>query len=114
MTRIAGILALLLIIAAAVGLYRFKAQAANNAAQIEQLHAEIEAERERISMLRAEWTYLNQPDRIQDLAERHLDLERMKGAQMGTIDALPMRPLDVEPFEGDAIGALAEQARVFP
>jgi hypothetical protein len=37
------------------------------------LHAQIGAAHERLSMLRAEWAYLNRPDRLGDLAELNFD-----------------------------------------
>ena len=39
------------------------------------LHREIGAAHERLGMLRAEWAYLNRPDRLRDLAE--LNYERL-------------------------------------
>lgn len=37
------------------------------------LHAQIGAAHERLGMLRAEWAYLNRPDRLADLAELNFD-----------------------------------------
>ncbi len=37
------------------------------------LHRQIGAAHERLSMLRAEWAYLNRPDRLRDLAELNFD-----------------------------------------
>ena len=37
------------------------------------LHAQIGAAHERLGMLRAEWAYLNRPDRLRDLAELNFD-----------------------------------------
>ena len=41
--------------------------------EVRQLHAEIGAAHERLSVLRAEWAYLNRPDRLIDLAEINFD-----------------------------------------
>jgi len=43
--------------------------------EVRQLHREIGAAHERLGMLRAEWAYLNRPDRLRDLAE--LNFERL-------------------------------------
>lgn len=107
MIRVASVVIILLMVGTAVGLYRFKEHSADQAERIQSLRAQIASERERISLLQAEWTYLNQPDRIQDLSTRHLELERIKAAQIGTIESLPMRPIDIDPLEGDRLGALA-------
>lgn len=103
MSRIAALLAILLVAGAAIGLYRFKEQSAERAQQVQSLRAQIAEEHEHISLLNAEWTYLNQPDRIQELSRRHLELKRIEAGQIGTIDTLPMRPIDIAPFEGDAL-----------
>lgn len=41
--------------------------------EVRQLHAQIGASHERLGMLRAEWAYLNRPDRLSDLAELNFD-----------------------------------------
>ena len=46
------------------------------------LQSEIGAARVRLSVLRAEWAYLNRPDRLRDLAELNLD----------RLGLLPLRP----------------------
>jgi hypothetical protein len=49
----------------------YKTQAA--IADVRGLHGEIGAAHERLSMLRAEWAYLNRPDRLSDLADLNFD-----------------------------------------
>jgi hypothetical protein len=49
----------------------YKTQAA--IADVRDLHREIGASHERLSMLRAEWAYLNRPDRLADLADLNFD-----------------------------------------
>jgi hypothetical protein len=41
--------------------------------EVERLETEIAATREALSVLRAEWAYLNRPDRLRDLAELNFD-----------------------------------------
>ena len=41
--------------------------------EVRALHDRIGAAHERLSMLRAEWAYLNRPDRLADLAELNFD-----------------------------------------
>ena len=41
--------------------------------EVRGLHGQIGAAHERLGMLRAEWAYLNRPDRLADLAELNFD-----------------------------------------
>ena len=41
--------------------------------EVRGLHAQIGRAHERLGMLRAEWAYLNRPDRLSDLAELNFD-----------------------------------------
>jgi hypothetical protein len=107
MIRIASVMAVILVIAAAVGLYRFKENSVERADRIDALRVEISAQRDRINVLRAEWNYLNQPIRIQELAGRYLDLDRLEVGQIATIESLPMRPIDLDPYEGNRLGGFA-------
>lgn len=107
MTRFIAILTVGLMLATAAALYRFKDQAAAIDAHIDEMRMQIAQERETINVLRAEWNYLNQPGRIQKLAERYLDLEQLEVEQLATLADLPMRPIDIDPYEGSRLGGFA-------
>jgi hypothetical protein len=64
----------------------------------EQLQSDIRDTRARLSVLRAEWAYLNRPDRLRDLADLNFDslgLMPMAPAQFGRIDQVAF-PLEEE------------------
>jgi cell division protein FtsL len=108
MVRIVSLLAVILIVAAAVGLYRFKGESQQLVRQIAELRTQIDDEREAISVLKAEWNYLDQPSRIQELADRYLDLTRLDVEQISVVEQLPMRPLDFDPSgANNTIGGFA-------
>ena len=62
---------------------------------LEEVEAELTralaAERETMHVLRAEWSYLNRPERLEALATKHLGLAPLAAQQMIPLDALPAR-----------------------
>jgi len=50
--------------------------------EISALSKDIEAERDSVAVLRAEWSLLNRPERIERLAQKYLDLGSPKPRQM--------------------------------
>ncbi len=52
---------------------------------------EIKRDRDAIHVLRAEWSYLNQPDRLDGLTRRYLDLQPLDGNQLVEFAAVPSR-----------------------
>jgi hypothetical protein len=77
------------------------------AAEVTRLAAEIKRERDAIAALRAEWAELDNPARIQGLAERHLALRLLDPEQLDRFDHLPERP--APPGSGpDAIAAIID------
>ncbi|MGD9537208.1 MAG: hypothetical protein AB7P52_06365 [Alphaproteobacteria bacterium] len=62
--------------------------------EIAALDREATTQEEAIHVLRAEWSYLNRPDRLAALAERHLDLAPVVPAQLTAAKRLeaPLEP----------------------
>jgi cell division protein FtsL len=58
--------------------------------QLTALDRQIDQHQRAIRVLQAEWAYLSQPTRLQDLAFRHLSLVPVSGDQMGRIEDLPV------------------------
>ena len=74
--------------------------------EVRQLHREIGAAHERLTMLRAEWAYLNRPDRLMDLAEMNferLELLPLMPEAFGNVDEIafppPPRPVVTDPVQ---------------
>lgn len=93
MSRILTVAAVALAVGAAATLYQVKYEVRLLEQEARQLHQNVARERQSIQVLNAEWAYLNQPGRIQELAERYLDLKPLKAAQIGSVERLPMRPV---------------------
>lgn len=63
-----------------------------------QLRHEIREAHERLSMLRAEWAYLNRPDRLRDLAQINFDrlgLLPLRPEQFGHVDQVAYPPAPI-------------------
>jgi hypothetical protein len=77
-----------------------------------QLHREIRAAHARLAVLKAEWAYLNRPDRLRDLAELNFDrlgLMPLRAEQFGRADQIPYPQAPLLPvltptyLSGDAV-----------
>ncbi len=81
-------------LAAAVGFglfhVKYKVQALED--DLARLNAGIVAGQEQLHVMRAEWAYLNRPDRLEELNARFLGLGPLAPAQIGRIADLPPRP----------------------
>ena len=55
------------------------------------LDVSIGKEQESLRVLNAEWSYLNQPARLEKLAKAYLQLAPLKGRQFMKVEDIPMR-----------------------
>ena len=69
------------------GVHRVKGQQK----ELEALKTSIASEGEAIRVLKAEWSYLNQPDRLQALARRHMALAPTGASQIVVLTSLPIK-----------------------
>jgi hypothetical protein len=109
MLRILNLVVIAALVLPAAYVYKIKFEATLQAERVSKLRAEIRRERDAIAILRAEWTQLDRPDRIQGLAQRHLKLRPVEVAQFDALNKLPERPVQlVPPGTADPIGAIIE------
>ena len=103
------------LVAAAAYVYEIKFESTLQAERLAKLRTEIRRERDAIATLRAEWAKLDNPARIQGLAQRHLKLKPVDATQIDALDKLPARPAQAMPPEiDDPIGAIIEQDADIP
>jgi len=107
--RIIHLLVIAALVYAAAYVYRIKMDSTSRTERVLRLHAEIREQRDAIAVLRAEWSKLDAPSRLQGLAERHLPLKPLSATQYDTLKNLPERPPSlVRSGEPDPIGAMIE------
>ena len=106
MLRVIHLLVIVCLVAAAVVLYKVKYGSTYEAQYSAKLSADIRGEREKIAALRAEWTRLAAPQRIQDLAIRHLGMKPLDVSRIDGFARLPEKPKGMG--EGDPIGEFLE------
>lgn len=88
MLRFVNVCLVLGLVALACVIYQVKYQARGFDADIAALDKRIDQERDAIAVLRAEWSLLNRPERIERLAKKHLKLAPSKPIQIVTLDTL--------------------------
>lgn len=117
MTRWLQILSVIAAAGAAVFVFQIKFQAEHVAERVTDLQRQVDEGNEAISMLRAEWSYLIQPARVQELATRHaeaLKLVPLDPTQITTLDKLPFRQAGPEPEDEAALSAILGQTGLEP
>lgn len=97
MLRYLNVLAIALLVGSAVYAYSIKYETILFSEQIVKVKHAIDREQDRIGMLRAEWAYLTRPERLQALADKHLDLKPLGTDQIVRSAAqLPDQPPKVD------------------
>ncbi|MDJ1158618.1 hypothetical protein QNA08_10260 [Chelatococcus sp. SYSU_G07232] len=91
MMRFLHIIAIAALVASAGYAYSIKYDTIYYAEQVAKLKSRIQREKDAIAVLRAEWQHLNRSDRLQVLAERHLDLQPLSINQIVRMSDIPTR-----------------------
>ena len=110
MRRPVTLAALVLTVAVSYGIYEIKYDVIELEQELGRLNQELIAEREAVKVLKAEWSYLNRPERLERLAARYLELGPALVRSLASLDELPRRPVP----GGEGATALAPSAAVPP
>jgi cell division protein FtsL len=113
MMRLLNVLVIAALVLAAADVYKIKFESTRQAQRVAKLRMEIRRENDAIAALRAEWSKLDNPARIQALARRHLPLKPVEGHQFDRLDQLPERPPELVPVDDpDPIGTVLANPRL--
>jgi hypothetical protein len=98
-------------VAAAAFTYKTKQAAEVQAVAVRKLEQQIRFEEDSIVLLRADWSLLTQPSRLQKLAETYqadLKLQPVDARQFARVEEIPVRPLDIQAIIGQAFDLPAD------
>jgi hypothetical protein len=97
MSRRVTLIAAIVMSICSFALYQTELGVRRQEKQLAEIDRQIDEHRRALRVLRAEWAYLSQPTRLQDLTFQHLDLMPVSGAQVAALDDLPTAERDLIP-----------------
>ncbi|MET2826052.1 cell division protein FtsL [Mesorhizobium shangrilense] len=99
MFRTSDIVLIAVMVAAAALTYKTKREAEEQLASVQKIQVQIRYEEETIDLLKADWSLLTQPSRLQKLTELYksqLALEPVSARQIVGLSDLPAKALDIQ------------------
>jgi cell division protein FtsL len=106
LVRHTTVLFLLLGVGLALVLFSVKYQVQDLEEELGRLNREIATERQATHVLKAEFSYLTDADRLRRLSDRYLDLKPVQPSQIGSFAALSADPDREDETRGDASSAI--------
>jgi cell division protein FtsL len=110
MLRFVNICLVLGLVALAYVIYQVKYEARALDEEIASLNKDIDTERDGLAVLRAEWSLLNRPERIERLAEKFLKLAPVQPRQLVTLDSVTDRDFTLARVEVAASASTPAEA----
>ena len=110
------IINLILLTAMVVGVavtYDMKHKAELAADRVATLQHQIAKEKDQIVLLKAEWSMLTQPARLQATIEKyadHFQLQPFSPDQIATVDEIPLKPASTNDNAAEKLARIAAQA----
>jgi cell division protein FtsL len=98
MLKFLHVVAIGALLSSAVYAYSIKYEATFAAEELQKIKKRAAKERDAIAVLKAEWQHLNQPERLQAMAEKHLELQPLAITQITRMADVPMRGPKADPI----------------
>lgn len=114
MLKTIDIVLIAVMVSAAAWTFKIKHEAELIEDQVQIVERKAAAEHETIALLEADWSLLNQPNRLQHLAEAFqadLALEPLRPEQIIEPDELPAEPINLVPNGTDTLGGYADNSK---
>lgn len=110
MFRTSDIVLIAVMVSAAAFTYKIKQDAEDRLATVHKIERQIRFEEDTLDLLKADWSLLTQPSRLQKLAEIYqaeLTLRPIEPHQIVDLDELPSKPVVIEDFSNQNLGGMA-------
>ena len=117
MFRTSDIVLIAVMVSAAAFTYKTKHEAEDRLSAIHKIEAQIRFEEDTIDLLKADWSLLTQPSRLQKLSEIYaaeLQLQPIEPHQFVGLDDLPAKPVAIPDFSNERLGGMAESEAAAP
>lgn len=75
----------------ATGMFVIKNHVIDLENELDAINARITQDQKALHVLKAEWTYLNDPARIRDLSSRHASMKPIEGKRIISFAAIPFK-----------------------
>lgn len=114
MFRTSDIVLIAVMVSAAAMTYKIKRDAEDQLDMVRKLQAQIRTEEDTIELLKADWSLLTQPSRLQRLAEAYqaqLELEPVDAHQIVGLADLPMKPVETSDPASPSAGTMAANGK---
>lgn len=85
------IIGLLLLCALTVSVYEVEHRVQELRKELKQTQHQIVHDKQEIHVLKAEWSYLNQPGRLRGMTKQFLEMEPVSANQVVAIEDIPLR-----------------------
>ena len=77
--------------AMATGMFVIKNKVISLENDLERINTKIREDQNALHVLKAEWTYLNDPARIRNLSKHHAHMKPLRGEQIISFSAIPFK-----------------------
>ncbi|MFD2055683.1 hypothetical protein ACFSQT_22230 [Mesorhizobium calcicola] len=117
MFRTSDIVLIAVMVSAAALTYKTKREAEEQLAAVQKIHEQIRYEEDTIDLLKADWSLLTQPSRLQKLADLYksqLELQPVSARQIVGIGDLPAKALDIQDILKGREGGMADNSDIAP
>ncbi|MDQ6433460.1 hypothetical protein RB623_05275 [Mesorhizobium sp. LHD-90] len=105
MFRTSDMVLIAVMVSAAAFTYKTKQEAEHERVSVRKLEQQIRLEEDSIALLKADWSLLTQPARLQKLTEIYqadLKLQPVDPHQYAKLDEIPVRALEIQDIIGQA------------